>query len=245
MNDKIYIHELIDIVGHNRARYMHHMTANWVPVAMAERNQSCFGVWGTVGSTGTWPQVVNLWELDGWEGLAANFEHELSHSSMQDPSLSEWWATASSLRRGGVDRIMLPASWSPSSAELLAGQVRGVVYAHELYATAPGAAPDLLENLRTVGMEMIQSHGLDLVGAFRRAMCGDREAIVIWAIPDWATWVSYEEAWEAAGSLSRWSGALRQDGVTFTRTLMIDAPLSPLRIGRQPRVEDRRPLSEF
>ena len=45
-NDKLYIHELIDIVGHNRARYMHHMTANWVPVARAERNQQCFGVWG-------------------------------------------------------------------------------------------------------------------------------------------------------------------------------------------------------
>ena len=33
MNDKVYIHELIDIIGHNRARYMHHMTANWCPVA--------------------------------------------------------------------------------------------------------------------------------------------------------------------------------------------------------------------
>ena len=28
---KIYIHEFIDIIGHNRARYMHHMTANWCP----------------------------------------------------------------------------------------------------------------------------------------------------------------------------------------------------------------------
>ena len=45
MNDKVYIHELIDIIGHNRARYMHHMTANWVPVAIEERNQLCFGVW--------------------------------------------------------------------------------------------------------------------------------------------------------------------------------------------------------
>ena len=28
-NDKVYIHEFIDIIGHNRANYMHHMTANW------------------------------------------------------------------------------------------------------------------------------------------------------------------------------------------------------------------------
>ena len=39
MNDKVYIHEFIDIIGHNRARYMHHMTANWCPVAREERNQ--------------------------------------------------------------------------------------------------------------------------------------------------------------------------------------------------------------
>ncbi len=76
MNDKVYIHEFIDIIGHNRARYMHHMTANWCPVARAERNQLCLGVWGTVGSTGRWPEVVNMWELDGWDGLVANFEHE-------------------------------------------------------------------------------------------------------------------------------------------------------------------------
>ena len=29
VNDKVYIHEFIDIIGHNRANYMHHMTANW------------------------------------------------------------------------------------------------------------------------------------------------------------------------------------------------------------------------
>ena len=28
VNDKVYIHEFIDIIGHQRANYMHHMTAN-------------------------------------------------------------------------------------------------------------------------------------------------------------------------------------------------------------------------
>src|SRR5205085_6701029 len=89
VNDKIYIHEFIDIIGHNRARYMHHMTANWCPVGRAERNMLCFGVWATVGSTGPWPQVVNLWELDGWDGLVASFAHELASPSLQDPALAE------------------------------------------------------------------------------------------------------------------------------------------------------------
>ena len=32
-NEKLYIHEFIDIIGHNCAKYMHHMTANWSPIA--------------------------------------------------------------------------------------------------------------------------------------------------------------------------------------------------------------------
>ena len=84
-NDRVYIHEFIDIIGHNRARYLHHMTANWCPVARAERNQLCFGVWSTVGATGRWPEVVNLWEITGWDGLAADFEHELVGAGAQDP----------------------------------------------------------------------------------------------------------------------------------------------------------------
>jgi len=104
-NSKVYIHELVDVIGHNRAAYMHHMTANWGSTAREERNMLCFGVWATVGSTGRWPQTVNLWELDGWRGMAANFRHEFSHTTLQDPSLEGWWAQAATLRSGGLDRL--------------------------------------------------------------------------------------------------------------------------------------------
>ncbi len=137
-NDKVYIHELINIIGTGRARYMHHMTANWCPTTRAERNQDCYGVWGTVGSTGRWPEVVNMWELDGWDGLAANFDHELSHAGLQDPSLAEWWGVAASLRSGGVDRIVVPAPWAPPIAELLASGAGGRVYAHEIVSVRAG-----------------------------------------------------------------------------------------------------------
>ena len=38
---KVYIHEFIDIIGHNRAKYFQHMTANWSPIGQRERNQLC------------------------------------------------------------------------------------------------------------------------------------------------------------------------------------------------------------
>ncbi|MFN8041201.1 MAG: hypothetical protein U0Q07_18440 [Acidimicrobiales bacterium] len=247
MNDKVYIHELIDVIGQNRARYMHHMTANWVPVAIEERDQRCFGVFGTVGSTGRWPEVVNLWELDGWDGLVGNFSHELSHDSLQDPSLAEWWSVAASLRRGGFDRIVVPAPWTRTIDELVADGVRGEVYAHELIEVPPGGAPDLLDALASVGRATVEALGATLVGAFRVAMVGDREVILLWALPSWDAWAVLEQEDLAGdgGALAPWRAALLDAGAKVHRTLLVEAPLSPMRLGRQPEVGDRRPLDDL
>jgi hypothetical protein len=157
MNNKVYIHEFIDIRGRGRAKYMQHMTANWSPIAQQERAQKCFGVFGTVGSTGRWPEVVNLWEEDGGLGLAHSFAHETQHPRMQDPSLREWWKTAAEFRRGGVDRILIPAPWSPTSDELVAAGIRGEFYAHELIQVAPGMAEAFLEWERILLVEAFTS----------------------------------------------------------------------------------------
>jgi hypothetical protein len=241
VNSKVYIHEFIDIVGHHRARYMQHITANWGPIGREERNMLCFGVWGTVGSTGRWPEVVNMWELDGWDALAANFSHELSSASLQDESLAQWWAVAAEMRRGGVDRILVPERWSPTSEELTNAGVNGMVYAHELVTLPAGNARDFLDALREIGVPAVEKLGMRAIGAFRVAMTNDSEAIVLWAIPDWATWARFEKRWDGGG-LASWRTHLVGLGADVRRTLMVDAPLSPLRLGRQPSVEDRRPL---
>jgi hypothetical protein len=244
-NQKVYIHEFIDIIGHNRARYMHHMTANWCPVAREERNQLCFGVWGTVGSTGRWPEVVNMWELDGWDGLVANFEHEFTHATLQDPSLAEWWAVAASLRRGGIDRIVIPEPWTRSIDELVAAGVRGELYAHELVKLPIGSAPRFLAALHDIGVGCMTQLGAENVGAFRVAMVNDSECIVIWALPDWETWAAVEQAWLGHGPLDQWRDITIEIGADWRRSLLVEAPLSPMRTGRQPRVEDRVPLAEL
>jgi hypothetical protein len=243
-NEKVYIHEFIDIIGQNRAKYMHHMTANWCPIAREERNQLCFGVWGTVGSTGRWPETVNIWELDGWDGLAKNFAHELGHSSLQDPSLEQWWATASTLRRGGVDRIVVPEPWSPTITQLTDAGVRGALYAHELVTLPVGRARDFLDALRDIGRGAYAEHGLESIAAFKVAMKSDHEAIAVWAIPDWAAWAAFEQAWDGDPALRAWRASLTGMQAVVDRILLVDAPLSPLRIGRQPEVADRLPLDQ-
>ena len=245
MAPKVYIHELIEITGHNRARYMHHMTANWCPIGRDERNMLCLGVWATLGSTGPWPQVVNMWELDGWDALAANFAHETGGGQDQDPSLAEWWKEAAALRKGGVDRIVVPTHWTRTVDQLCADGVRGVAYAHELVTLAPGTSPAFLEALERDGLDAVTGLGVEPVGAYRVAMADDSEVVVVWAMPDWPTWVAYEEGWARGGALGPWRDDLLGLGARWRRQLLIDSPLNPLRTGRQPQVEDRRPLDEL
>ena len=87
------------------------------------------------------------------------------------------------------------------------------------------------------------------MGAFRVAMVNDAECIVIWALPDWATWAALERAWLAGpdepSPLAAWRATTLESGAALRRTLLVDSPLSPLRIGRQPEVGDRRSLDEL
>ena len=239
MNDKVYIHELVDILGHNRARYMHHMTANWSPVGQQERHQLCFGVWGVVGSTGGWPMVVNMWEEDGFEGLAESFRHELGHAGLQDPKLAKWWAEAAGYRRGGVDRILVPAPWTRTIDELCSDGVRGEVYAHEQFELPPGGSADFLEQVRGVARPRYEEHGWILAGAWETAMRDDSECFCLWAIPSWEDWAALERAERTDSPVRDWRRAGYQRTRSARRFLLVDSPLSPMRTGRQPRTSDR------
>jgi hypothetical protein len=237
VNQKVYIHEFIDITGQNRARYMHHMAANWSPLAQRKRGQLCYGVWGAVGSTGRWPQVVNIWEEDGFAGLASSFRHELGHADLQDPDLAKWWAAAADLRSGGFDRILVPHPDTLTITELCQEGVGGEVYAHELIQVEPGTAWCFLDIALTDAYAGHDNHGWRLAGAWATAMRDNEECVLLWVIPSWEAWAAVE-ADEAAGRprlLSRTTGLVRQR----RRILLVDAPLSPFRTGRQPSEDDR------
>ena len=236
---RAYIHEFVDITGHNRTKYFQHITANWGPIGQRDREQLCFGIWGTVGSTGRWPEVINLWEYRDWLHVADNFRIECNHPSMQDPALEGWWAAAEGFRRGGFDRILLAADYSPGIGELLANGVRGEVYAHDMVQVTPGSSGAFLDLVGEYAIDAHREAGASLVGAFRTALVDDREAVLLWAYPDWATWAEGEASADRGGPLGRWRVAARSLARESWRFLMVDAPLSPLRIGRQPVEGDR------
>ena len=239
MNDRVYTHELIDIRGPNRPNYMHHMTANWSPSAQEDRNQLCFGVWGTVGTTGQWPQVVNMWEEAGFDGLARGLSHELGRPQLQDPKLEKWWNEAANYRSGGFDRVMIPAPWTRTIAELCAdGAGGGKVYAHETTQLEPGGADAYLDAVRDEAIPALEPFGWELVAAMKTSMHADSECIVVWAIPTWEQWGTYENAAYTDARVRTWRDR-QWHSRGFERFLMCDAPLSPMKIGRQPARSDR------
>ena len=238
MNDKIYIHEVVDIVGHHRAEYMHHVTANWSPGAQLSRSQRCFGVWAVLGSTGHWPQVVNIWEEDGWEGLASSFAGEAVGPGVQDPVLQAWWARAADFRRGGHDRILRPAPWMRTIDGLCTAGVRGACYAHETVTVRGGSAPTFLEAVRERAVPLAEKHGWELAGAWTTAMRDDDECILLWAVPSWPAWAAFEKA-QDDDPMVAWRESARADVMRWQRIVLVDAPLSPMRTGRQPSADDR------
>lgn len=234
---RVYIHEFVDITGHHRAEYLRHVTRRWAPVGRAQRRQRCVGVWAVVGSTGRWPQVVNLWEYASWDDLAHNFAVELTGAGLQDPELEAWWAEAATYRSGGRDRILVAPEWSPT-IEALCREDRPARagYAHEWIRTRPGGAEALLDAVRGA-LEVEAEAGLELIGAYRRVMVADDEVILIWSFPDWPSWSTWEAGMAEGSTAShQWRAEARRplEVQRWERILLADAEDSPLRTGHQP-----------
>jgi hypothetical protein len=251
-NQKIYIHELVDIIGSNRAKYMHHMSAVWAAVRR-DHQQLQLGVWAEVGTTGNWPRVVNMWEHDGWEGLAFHLGYEASgkksdqNSSLgkMEPEEADWWHQATQFRTGGRDRILVPTSWTRAVDELVADRVRGGLYAHERIWTDRNRSSDYVKLVEDHGLAAYEAHGLEVVGVYENALINGRECFAIWAIPDWPAWAAFERAWSTDQALRAFRGRSDSFVDRFERRLLTDNPLNPMVIGRQPHERDRRPMSEL
>ncbi|MGP0030495.1 MAG: NIPSNAP family containing protein [Acidimicrobiales bacterium] len=244
MNDKVYIHEFIDIIGHNRANYMHHMTANFSPTAQEERDQLCYGVWGVVGTTRRWPEVVNIWEEDGLDGMATSFRYEFNHAGLQDPKLAKWWAKAAEFRSSGTDRLLAPAPWTRTITELCADGVQGETYGHEQVRVPPGHSAEYLEIVRQEAVPVYQEFGWELAGAWETIMSDDSECFFLWAVPTWEQWAAFEKAQRTHPALRKWRDRVQRETRSMHRFLLVDAPLCPFRTHRQPARSDRTDWQE-
>ena len=237
---KVYIHELIDVIGHNRVPAPHDRQLGAGRLAGAD--QRCYGVWSTMGSTGRWPR----WSTCGSSTVGTGWAATSRSRPPAAATRTRRWP------RGGRRRDAAPGRARPHPGagqgsrpidELCAAGVRGDLYCHEI-VRCPRAGRGAAGRRAGAGRGGVPGEGLALVGAFRTALRADDECVLLWACPDWAAWGAFEQAWTARG-LAGWRKALIGLGAPWRRTLLVDGELAPLRIGRQPRESDRRPLDEI
>lgn len=174
----LFLHEVIDIVGRGAAAYMA-QTRDFDAGAAAGGGLDLVGTWEVVGTTGRWPQVVNVWEIDGWDGWE-RLAQRTNVRKAENTELAEWWDEAYQRRTGGFDRVLRGAPGCPTRASLAADGVGGSWFVHELSEVRPGAGPEYLQAVMAERRPAMAARGISLVGAYDSVL-SDTEVCTIWA----------------------------------------------------------------
>ena len=214
----LFLHEVIDIVGRGGRAYMEHTVA-FDAGAAAGGGLDLLGTWEVVGTTGRWPQVVNVWEIDGWDGWE-RLAQRTNVDKAANTELAEWWDEAYKRRSGGFDRVLRGAPGCPTRAALAAGGVRGTWFVHELSEVRSGAGPEYLAATVEHRVPAMAERGIALVGLYDSVFT-DTEVCTIWA-----TDVATHTALLRDGD--PWPAAARQWCTRWREELMTPGPGSPL-----------------
>lgn len=177
MDRPLYLHEIIDIVGLGAWPYMRHTLAS---AGDEKINFELQGTFYTMGITGRWSQVVNLWDVPGgWEGWRTSVDRlNLARPANQD--LEGWWQEAFKHRTGGFDRLLAAAPGCPTTAELVERGVRGTLFVHELTEVRPGAQLDYLAAVAEQRVPLMAEYGHTVTGIYE-VMMNDFEVVTVWA----------------------------------------------------------------
>lgn len=217
-NAKLYLHEIIHIVGAGSEPYKRH-TAQGLARRGRTGRAELVGLWQQSGSTGDWPKVVNLWEMDGWDHWGEILEQQYAGEG-QPPALARWWRQALKWRSGGHDRILEPAPFSPTRRELIEGGVRGRACIQEIATVRAGEADAYLEAVRARWLAAAARHGLTLIGAYRVAM-RETEAVLLWCLPTLRDFTAYLRDRATDRECRAWAETARAWRTDYRETLLV------------------------
>jgi len=216
--DRLFLHEVIDVVGRGARAYMEH-TVDFDAEGTTSGGLELLGTWEVVGTTGRWPQVVNLWEIDGWDGWA-RLAQRTNVDKADNEELTAWWDAAYQRRSGGFDRLLRGAPGCPVRAELVSAGTGGSWFVHELSEVRPGAGPEYLAATRDERAPAMAERGIALVGLYDSVLT-DTEVCTIWAtdVVTHTTLLRDGDPWPATAR--QWCTRWREE-------LMTPGPGSPL-----------------
>ena len=81
--------------------------------------------------------------------------------------------------------------------------------------------------------------GWKLAGAWETALIDDSECFLLWAIPTWQESANHEKARRSHQGLVQLEAQNLAATERVSRILLVEAALSPMRLGRQPSRADR------
>jgi ABC-type taurine transport system substrate-binding protein len=79
-----------------------------------------------------------------------------------------------------------------------------------------------------VGRTVFERYRWTLVGAYRHAMVNDSEVVVLWAIPTWDAWASWEKTKESDENMVAWRRSTASVVVDWRAKLLAASADSPL-----------------
>jgi hypothetical protein len=204
VNDHIYLHEIIRTVPGREEPYLASVASVHHDPTRADRSpdaNTAFGQFRSVDSSGAWPCGINIWEHD-WAGQTENLVAQFQ-DARRDVSMEEWWNRNLHLRRGGYDRLLLPADYSPTRAEVRERGITGEIFVHEILWLPFGEPARYLDRLAAELLPALDDHGLDLVGAFRVAM-RPRQVVTLIGASEWSRLGTLFDAAAREPRLSSW-----------------------------------------
>lgn len=217
-NACLYLHETIDIVGTGSEGYKAH--TGRLGTHRTDGGAPLIGTWQQSGSTGSWPTVVNLWEMQGWDHWAEILERQYTRASGQEAKLKRWWTEATKFRSGGFDRILEPAPFCPTRGQLLDAGVRGRAVLQEVATVKAGRAERYLDAVAARWRGVAKQRGLTLIGAYRTAM-RDTEAVLLWSLPDFRTFTRHLSTVSTDRTVRRWMEHAHTWRVDYRETLLV------------------------
>ncbi|CAN5713095.1 MAG: hypothetical protein ACR2JF_00675 [Iamia sp.] len=229
MDRALYLHEVVDIVGRGAAPYMAHVVG-FDPGAVADRGLALAGTWEVVGTTGRWPQVVNLWKMtDGWDGWT-RLTRRTNLAKAANAELAGWWDEAYKSRSGGLDRLLASVPGAPDAMAPAAAARTGEVAVHELSHVRPGAGSEYLAAVVERWAPVAARFGVHLVGAFEVLMT-DVEVVTVWTADLDAHTALLRAGTEGDLDVAAWAEERRRWCTRWHEELMTPGPGSPFAPG--------------
>ena len=169
----LYLYENITIVSRLQEEFWKVIGTDYVPDA--DKNGLRLVGMFMVGIH--YNENLALWEVNDWASL-----DRIQEFQDKDPLVKSWEREAVDYRTDFVCKVLEPATFSPTLAQIKAGDYKSTIYLHTYARVLPGKVHEYVTAVGDELVPMAQSWGMKLVGCYSSAggTASSGEVINIW-----------------------------------------------------------------